>query len=76
MGILAEHTSVRFALISGGAVCVAAVGLSALLLPKFLRYRSSEGIRQRDYEEAVRSGTFTGERREYDEMMRLSEAEF
>ena len=76
MGILAEHTSVRFALVSGGAACIVAVGLSAVFLPKFLRYRGSEGIRQREYEEAVRNGEFAGERHEYDEMMRLSEAEF
>lgn len=76
MGILAEHTSVRFALVSGGAACIVAVGLSAVFLPKFLRYRGSEGIRQREFEEALRNGTFDGERHEYDEMMRLSEAEF
>lgn len=55
MGLIAEHTSVKFALISGGAVCIAAVGLTALFLPKFWRYDNREGIKHREVEEAERA---------------------
>jgi MFS family permease len=55
MGIVAEHTSVKFALVSGGAVCIAAVGLTALFLPKFWNYHGAQGIKQREIEEAERA---------------------
>lgn len=54
MGLVAEYTSVRFALVSGGAICIAAVGLTALFLPRFWTYHGAEGIRQREIEEAER----------------------
>jgi MFS family permease len=54
MGLVAEYTSVRFALVSGGALCIAAVGLTALFLPKFWTYHGTQGIRQREIEEAER----------------------
>lgn len=65
MGIVAEHFGVRAALISGGALCIVAVGLTALLLPRFATYSGIAGIRQREIEEAERA-----------ELSRLSASEF
>jgi len=65
MGIVAEKWSVKFALVSGGIMCVVAVAGIALLLPKFYRYDGREGVKQREREEAERA-----------EMLRVSEAEF
>jgi MFS family permease len=65
MGIVAEKWGVKFALVSGGIMCVIAVGATALLLPKFFRYDGREGVKQREREEAERA-----------EMLRMSEAEF
>ncbi len=55
MGILAEYTSVKFALVSGGAACIVAVAGTAMFLPKFFAYDGREGIRQREIEEAQRA---------------------
>ena len=55
MGIVAEYTSVKFALVSGGAICIVAVAGTALFLPKFFVYDGREGIRQREIEEAERA---------------------
>lgn len=55
MGIVAEYTSVRFALVSGGAVCVVAVLGTALFLPRFFSYDGREGIKQREIDEAQRA---------------------
>jgi MFS family permease len=65
MGVVAEKWGVKFALISGGIMCVIAVGATALFLPKFFRYDGREGVKQREREEAERA-----------EMLRVSEAEF
>jgi MFS family permease len=65
MGIVAETFSVKTAIVSGGALCVASVLGSALFFPKFFSYDGREGIKQRELEEAERS-----------EMSRVSEAEF
>ena len=65
MGIVAERFSVKTALVSGGILCVVAVALSALFLPKFIRYDGREGIKQREIEEAERA-----------ELLRVSEGEF
>jgi MFS family permease len=54
MGIVAEAFSVKTAIVSGGILCVAAVGLTALFLPKFLAYDGREGIKQKEKEEALR----------------------
>jgi sugar phosphate permease len=54
MGIVAERFGVKTAIISGGILCVAAVGLTALFLPKFLAYDGREGVKQREREEALR----------------------
>ena len=55
MGIVAEYKGVTWALVSGGAVCMVAVGLTALFLPKFWNYNGKDGIRQREIEEAERA---------------------
>ncbi|MEO7539393.1 MAG: MFS transporter [Pyrinomonadaceae bacterium] len=65
MGIVAETYGVRTALVSGGVLCVIAVVLAALFLPKFATYDGREGVKQRERDEAERS-----------EMLRLSESEF
>ncbi len=65
MGIVAEYSSVKFALVSGGALCIIAVILTALFMPKFATYDGREGVKQREIEEAERA-----------ELMRVSESEF
>jgi len=65
MGIIAEAFSVKFALISGGALCIVSVIVSALFLPKFIKYDGREGVKRREVEEAERA-----------EMLRVSEVEF
>jgi len=54
MGIVAERFGVKTAIVSGGILCVAAVGLTALFLPKFLAYDGREGVKQKEREEALR----------------------
>jgi MFS family permease len=54
MGIVAERFGVKIAIVSGGILCVAAVGLTALFLPKFLAYDGREGVKQKEREEALR----------------------
>jgi len=58
MGIVAEYTSVKFALVSGGATCIAAVILMALFMPKFATYDGREGVKQREIDEAERAAEF------------------
>lgn len=65
MGVVAENFGVRAALVSGGILCVVAVGLAALLLPRFATYDGREGVKQKEREEAERA-----------EMLRVSESEF
>ncbi len=55
MGIVAERFGNGPALISGGIMCVAAVGIVALLLPKFFSYDGRDGIKRREREEAERA---------------------
>lgn len=52
MGLVAENWGVHTALVSGGAMCIVAVALTALVLPKFASYDGREGIKQREIEEA------------------------
>lgn len=52
MGLVAERWGVTTALVSGGALCIAAVALTALFLPRFATYDGRAGIRQREVEEA------------------------
>jgi hypothetical protein len=65
MGVVAEWFGVRAALVSGGVLCVVAVVLAALFLPKFASYDGREGVRRKEREEAERA-----------ELLRVSEAEF
>ena len=55
MGLVAESFGVRIALVSGGVMCVAAVLLTALFLPKFASYDGRDGVKQREREEAERA---------------------
>jgi MFS family permease len=55
MGLVAEYTSVKFALVSGGGLCIVAVLGTAMFLPKFAAYDGREGIKQREREEAARA---------------------
>jgi MFS family permease len=52
MGVVAETVGVRTAIISGGILCVIAVAILGVLLPKFLRYDGREGVKQKEIEEA------------------------
>ncbi len=54
MGIVAEATSVKFAIVSGGILSVIAVIILAIFLPKFLKYDGREGIKQKILEEQLR----------------------
>jgi len=65
MGFVAERFGVKYAIVSGGVLCVVFVGILSLFLPKFITYDGREGIKQREIEEAERA-----------EMSRLSEGEF
>ncbi len=65
MGIVAERFGVKAALISGGILCVAAVGGAALFLPRFLSYDGRDGVKHREREEAERA-----------ELLRVSQGEF
>lgn len=65
MGIVAESFGVKFALVSGGVLCVVAVGFAAMLLPKFATYDGREGVKQKEREEAERA-----------ELLRMSQSEF
>ena len=65
MGLVAEKWGVKFALVSGGTLCILAVAATALFLPEFFRYDGRHGVKQREREEAERA-----------ELLRLSESEF
>ena len=65
MGIVAEKVGVKWALISGGILCVVSVLGTALFLPRFFTYDGRDGIKQRELEEA-----------EMAEFQRLSQSEF
>ena len=65
MGIVAELFSVKIALVSGGILCIVAVGGAALFLPKFLAYDGREGVKQKERDEAERA-----------ELSRVSQGEF
>lgn len=54
MGIVAETFGVKAALVSGGVLCVVAVGGAAAFLPRFLKYDGRDGVKQREREEAER----------------------
>jgi MFS family permease len=53
-GIVATLFSVRTSIVSGGILCVVGTAVISALIPQFMRYRASEGIKQKDLEEAMR----------------------
>jgi len=53
-GIVATLFSVRTSIVSGGILCVLGTVVVSALIPQFLRYHGSEGIKQKDLEEALR----------------------
>jgi MFS family permease len=60
-GILASYTSVKFSIISGGVLTVIGTIVLALLLPKFIRYHSSEGLKRKELEESERNSRITNQ---------------
>jgi len=76
MGFVAEYYGVKTALVSGGALCVVAVGLTAVFLPKFLKYDGREGRKQREFEETLRGQKFDGQNEIVsDALERIAESE-
>ena len=53
-GIVATVFSVRASIVSGGILCVVGTAVISALIPQFIRYHGSEGIKQKDLEEAMR----------------------
>jgi MFS family permease len=53
-GIVATLFSVRTSIVSGGILCVVGTAVISALIPEFIRYQGSEGIKQKDLEEAMR----------------------
>jgi MFS family permease len=53
-GIVATLFNVRTSVVSGGILCVVGTAIISALIPQFIRYRSSEGIKQKEIEEAMR----------------------
>jgi MFS family permease len=60
-GILAHYTSVKFSIILGGVLTVVGTVVLALLLPKFVSYHSSEGMKRKEAEENERSAQVLNE---------------
>ena len=77
MGFMAEYYGVKTALVSGGALCVVAVGLTAVFLPKFLKYDGREGRKQREFEETLRGQKFDSQNEIVsDALERIAESEW
>lgn len=53
-GIIATLFSIRTSIVSGGVLCVLGTAAISALIPQFIRYHGSEGIRQKELEEALR----------------------
>jgi len=53
-GIVATLFSVRTSIVSGGILCVVGSALISWLIPEFIRYHGTAGIRQKELEEAMR----------------------
>jgi MFS family permease len=53
-GIVATIFSIRTSVVSGGILCVVGSAIISALIPQFIRYHGSEGIRQKELEEAIR----------------------
>ena len=53
-GLVASVFSLRTSIVSGGVMCVVGTVVISALLPQLIKYRGSEGLRQKDLEEAMR----------------------
>jgi MFS family permease len=53
-GIVATLFNVRTSIVSGGILCVVGTVVISALIPQFITYQGSEGIKQKDLEEALR----------------------
>jgi len=53
-GVVATLFSVRTSVVSGGIICVVGTAIISALIPQFIRYRGTEGIKQKEVEEAMR----------------------
>ena len=53
-GIVATLLSIRTSVVSGGILCVVGTAIISALIPQFVRYQGSEGIRQKELAEAMR----------------------
>jgi MFS family permease len=53
-GIVASLFSIRTSVVSGGILCVVGTVIISALIPQFIRYQGSEGIKQKELEEAAR----------------------
>jgi MFS family permease len=53
-GLVATLFNVRTSIVSGGILCVVGTVVISALIPQFIKYRGSEGIKQKDFEEAMR----------------------
>jgi hypothetical protein len=76
MGLVAEYYGVKFALVSGGALCVVAVALTAVFLPRFLKYDGREGHKRREFEETLRGQRLNQQKVINDALERISESEW
>jgi MFS family permease len=53
-GIVATLFSVRTSIVSGGVLCVIGTAIISLMIPEFIRYHGAAGIKQKEFEEAMR----------------------
>jgi MFS family permease len=53
-GIVATLFNVRTSIVSGGILCVVGAAIISALIPQLIRYQGSEGIKQKELEEAMR----------------------
>ena len=53
-GIVATLFSVRTSIVSGGILCVLGTAVISTLIPQFISYHGSAGIKQKELEEAMR----------------------
>ncbi len=53
-GIVATLFSVRTSIVSGGILCVLGTAVISALIPQFISYHGSAGIKQKELEEAMR----------------------
>ena len=51
---MATLFSVSTSIVSGGILCVVGTAVISALIPQFISYRGSEGVKQKELEEAMR----------------------